>query len=401
MPVYKVKDKNGKLVKNKDGIQKYRVRVNYACKVTGEEKQLTRVAWGHETAHNMERALTQKMKNGEQVKAKKMTVQELFDEYMDSRQRSCRESTLDKNRREYRLYIQPTMENAIVEKITTAQFEKWKRWVEKKDLALQTRQHAYHLFRAFLNYGVKMGYIKENRLKQVGTFKDALYVQKEIEFYEVDEFKTYIEVARQRAEMREREHDDLMDWEYFVFFNVIFWMGLRKGECHGIRWSDIKNESKMSIRRSIAQKLKGDDKITPPKNKSSYRTLQMPAVLIAILKKHKERKMRLHNFNEDDLICGVGRSLRDSTVDRKNRRYAALAGLTKRITIHGFRHSHVSLLVNANVPIKEISRRVGHAKIEITLNTYAHLYKSSEQNAIDAMDKIMCVHEVTGLEKIA
>lgn len=56
----------------------------------------------------------------------------------------------------------------------------------------------------------------------------------------------------------------------------------------------------MHIRRSIAQKLKDGDVETPPKNKSSYRDLQIPLPLMEILNEHKERqRAATHLFNED------------------------------------------------------------------------------------------------------
>ncbi|MCL2821480.1 MAG: tyrosine-type recombinase/integrase, partial [Oscillospiraceae bacterium] len=58
------------------------------------------------------------------------------------------------------------------------------------------------------------------------------------------------------------------------------------------------------------------------------------------------------------------------------------------IKIHGFRHSHVSLLANEGINIQEIARRLGHAKVEETWNTYSHLYPREEEKAVDILNKI-------------
>ena len=113
----------------------------------------------------------------------------------------------------------------------------------------------------------------------------------------------------------------------------------------------------------------------------------MPLPLIEVLNAHKERKQLLQDFNEDDRICGNGRSLRNGTIDKKNRHYAEVAGL-KRIRIHDFRHSHASVLANAGINIQEIARRLGHAKIEETLNTYSHMYAREGEKAVDVFNKI-------------
>ena len=64
-----------------------------------------------------------------------------------------------------------------------------------------------------------------------------------------------------------------------------------------------------------------------------------------------------------------------------------LSGL-KVIRIHDFRHSHVSVLANEGINIQEIARRLGHARIEMTWNTYSHLYTREEERAVDVLDRI-------------
>lgn len=61
----------------------------------------------------------------------------------------------------------------------------------------------------------------------------------------------------------------------------------------------------------------------------------------------------------------------------------------KVIRIHDFRHSHASLFANAGVNIQEISRRLGHAKVEMTWNIYSHLYPRGEERAINVLNEIV------------
>lgn len=172
-----------------------------------------------------------------------------------------------------------------------------------------------------------------------------------------------------------------------MFFSIAFYCGLRKGEISALKWSDIDGEY-MHITRSIAQKLKGKDRETPPKNRSSIRTLQIPKPLLNILNEHKKRCKQYENFSDDFRICGGALPLRDTTVEKMNKRFAEGAGL-KKIRIHDFRHSHVSLLANAGINIQEIARRLGHSDIKMTWNTYAHLYPKEEEKAVEILNKIV------------
>ena len=84
-----------------------------------------------------------------------------------------------------------------------------------------------------LNYAVKMGYIGKNHLTTLGTFRDSMHVRGRADFYTAEEFKIYIEVAREQAEEHQRKHSELSEWEYYTFFGILFYTGLRKGECQG------------------------------------------------------------------------------------------------------------------------------------------------------------------------
>ena len=67
------------------------------------------------------------------------------------------------------------------------------------------------------------------------------------------------------------------------------------------------------------------------------------------------------------------------------RRVAAQVGIEK-IRLHDLRHSHASYLIHRGIPIIAISQRLGHEKIETTLQTYAHLYPQERDIIIDAIE---------------
>jgi len=341
MPIYKATGK-------KDGLQKYNIRINYMH--NGDSKQLTRTAYGFEAAKDLERKLTDEVKNPETQPVKKMTVQQLYDKYIKAKQYEVRETTLDRYKQNYDYFVMPTFKNARIDKITPPMLEKWKLSMEEKDLSLSTKRQAFNAFRALFVYAIKMEYyFAKNPVSKMGNFKNNSEVKKEMDFYTVDEFIQFINKAKLQAEERQKKYRDLSEWDFYVFFNIAFYTGLRKGEIYGLTWNDI-DGSYLSVKRSISQRLKGDDRILPPKNKASYRTLQMPLPLIQILKEHKKRQSHLENFKDSDIICGGKRSIRDTTLQRRSKQYATTAGI-KTIRIHDFRHSHVSVLANENINI--------------------------------------------------
>lgn len=59
------------------------------------------------------------------------------------------------------------------------------------------------------------------------------------------------------------------------------------------------------------------------------------------------------------------------------------------ISIHGFRHSHISALLSAGVPVTAVQMRVGHANPSITLEIYSHITAEQSQDAADKLEKYL------------
>ena len=114
MPIYKMTDKDGKNIK-KDGLQKYRVRINYTDSF-GKAKQIDRVAYGAEQAKQLESQLNHKLNN--QELSPKMTIEQLFNEYIQAKKTEVRETSLDKTKRILKGRIIPQFKDTKIDKLT-------------------------------------------------------------------------------------------------------------------------------------------------------------------------------------------------------------------------------------------------------------------------------------------
>ena len=381
MPIYKM---NGK----KDGKQKYRVRINYTDS-SGKSKQIDRVAYGKEEAKELERQLNCTL---HEETVKRITVQDLVIEYIKAKNHEVRETTVDKSIKILNTFVLSQLGTYKLDRLTPAVMQNWKHYIEEQktnqgqNFSLKYKKNIYGEFRTLLNYAVKMEYISKNPLLVVGTFKDVNLIKKDMDYYTASEFKKFILSARKNAVESERDTGSIYEWNYYTFFMIAFYTGMRKGEIYALKWSDISNQT-INIKRSIAQKLKGGDRETPPKNKSSIRSIQIPIPLSQALNEHKERQKNITGYSDDWRICGGINCIRDSTLEKRNKLFADCAEI-KHIRIHDFRHSHASLLINNGINIQEVARRLGHSRIEITWNTYSHLYPKEEEKAINILNKI-------------
>ena len=378
MPINKVTDKSGKPIK-KDGKQKYRVRVNYTDSM-GKNKQIERTAYGADEAKQLERELSHSVKV--ETPTKRMTFGQLWKEYSDVREKETKESTQLNRASRVNHYILPTFEHVRLDRLSIPVLQAWKQDLGEKNLKLDSKRLIFRTFSGILNYAVKMEYMNRNPLDRIGNFKAPLGEVKEMDFYTPEEFRAFIYEARTYAE----QVDNLLYWGVYVFFCVAFYTGMRRGEIGALNWNDVKG-GEVSITKTFNPRLKSDNKITPPKNKSSIRKIQIPQPLQEVLDEYYERCKTMSEFTDDNYIFGGIKPISHGTIDDANSRFADSAGV-KRIRIHDFRHSHASLLANNGINIQEIAKRLGHANVNITLKTYSHLYPKESERALMILNDI-------------
>ena len=58
------------------------------------------------------------------------------------------------------------------------------------------------------------------------------------------------------------------------------------------------------------------------------------------------------------------------------------------IRVHDLRHSHATMLINMGMNAKVIADRLGHERIETTLNTYSHLYSDTKQLVVSTLESL-------------
>lgn len=376
MPIYKSNLK-------KDGKQGYRVCVNYTDK-NGVKRRIERAVYGATEAKQVEMELLEEYGSATAVD-RRMTVKDLYDEYMKAKKHEVRASSYDKTRRILEGNVLPLLGSVRLDRLNAPTLQGWKNQIAERGIAVSTQKAIYTELRTLLNYAVRMEYLPKNPLVTVGNFKDASFTpaKEKLHYYKAEEFKSFIKAARAEAEAS----NTMVAWGQYVFFAIAYYTGMRKGEINALKWSDIDGDL-LHVRRSVSQKIKGQSIVeTPPKNKTSYRDLQLPLPLVTILDEHRVRQQKNDGWSEDFRVCGGDRCLSDTGIENANIKYAKAAKLPH-IRIHDFRHSHASLLANEGINIQEIARRLGHSKIEQTWNTYAHLYPREEERAVAILNRI-------------
>ncbi len=185
----------------------------------------------------------------------------------------------------------------------------------------------------------------------------------------------------------------------FVLFTLLAYSGCRIGELQALKWSDIDfEEHTIRITKTYynPNNNKRSYKLTPPKTDSSIRTISIDPTVIKLLQDHEtvqdELKQINHEFYIDNNFVFTGNEgypMVYRTIANRMIRLMAMTGIKKHITPHSFRHTHTSLLIEANVHIKEIQERLGHADIATTMNIYAAMTKDMKKEASTRFSNLM------------
>jgi integrase len=186
--------------------------------------------------------------------------------------------------------------------------------------------------------------------------------------------------------------------------------GMRRGEALGLKWSDLEwpcngDSGWVTVRRALTL-VNNQPHLTMPKTRTGARRIALDLHTVAALRRHRqqqanERALAAELWQEQGLVfCRQdGTPLHPWSVSRRFRTLARRAGLPP-LTLHGMRHTYATLSLVAGVPPQVLSRRLGHAKVEITLGIYGHLLPGGDQTAAGTVaDRILRAH--TDLDKQA
>lgn len=381
MPIYKLKDKPG-----------YRVQVNYTDsfgkkQVIVKQNKDTLTLKG---AKQIEAEILTEINNFS-LKNKDMALDELHQFYVSAIQNEVKISSMSTKLKRYKNQIAPYFGNKKINKITIGDFQKWKQEIINKGYSLEYSNGVYAEFNAILNFGVKYEVLKSNHLIKLGCFKNPDAPIKQHNVWKNEEFNQFINVVKHKCEEYEKtnQEDDLIQWGYYVMYNILFYCGCRKGEVYPIQWQDINfNTRVMKIRKNLLYKIKkGTYIITTPKTKGSVRDIILPHKLIDILQEHKARYSLVEGFNDSFYVCGGLIPNTDTKLAEFKNKCAKECGLHQ-IKIHEFRHSHASMLINNKVPPLAIMQRLGHSSLRELFETYAQLFKENEYAVADVIDTL-------------
>ena len=235
------------------------------------------------------------------------------------------------------------------------------------------------LLKKILDVGLRKGYYKEH---PVGLLKKLPIEKRKMQFWTVKEFKHFLSLFKND------------EYNLELLFTVLFFTGLRLGEALALTWKDIEfSTSTIHVSKSMYVN-KGEEYISSTKTKSGTRRIIINKKLIETLEGwKKEQTERLREFPTDteklQIFQDSPNTLTKNSIEKQYKKILARDSSLKKIRIHYFRHSHVSLLINQGKDYLIVKERLGHASITTTIDTYSHLYPSKQKDLADKLDELL------------
>lgn len=372
-----------KLQKKRDGLQGYRVRVNYTDPDTGAYRRIERIVYGKAEAAEMERQLSAEAKSPAPTADDRLTVAEFVPQFLSYKSAEIRTSSLVTDESRLRRHAIPFFGPLRMRAVTPRHVADWVSSLHSKGLAPNTISEVYAITKSMFSRAVELRIIPTSPFGRLRCRRKAMpdAPQHDFQFYTAEQFQRFYTSAAAAVSIAK---NPIQERQYMMFFVVAFYTGMRPGEVLALHWTDIDFPARLiRIRRTYSDRY-GEG---PVKTESSVRDIGVPAPLFEELQAHLRFQRGMPGFSPDFLVCGGPSHLVAYTVRRHKLAYASGAGLPQ-IRLHDFRHSHASLLVNNGINIQEVARRLGHSNVKETWDTYSHLYPREQDRAITVLDTV-------------
>jgi len=176
--------------------------------------------------------------------------------------------------------------------------------------------------------------------------------------------------------------------QYAVAIPFLAFTGLRSAEFRALEWTDIDfNKGTVSINKSFTDNAESK-KALDPKTESSNRTIQIDSITLNRLREHKEKYYQgVCPYVFPNRVC-------NNPITGRNFKHRILKpalqelGMDMDINLHTFRHTSVLLARQSGADILSISKRLGHASISITADTYSALFEETDLQLAEGLEKL-------------
>lgn len=352
----------------------------------GKRRQAYKVVQveGKKEAKAALRAELAKVDSGQYVAPSKLLFSECIEAWLAQERVDRGAKTLERYEDLIRKHVRPRLGHLPVQSITDATLNGiyGDLRAEPVGLAPRTINHIHRVIFAILRRAVKDKRVTQNVAEAA---EPPSVPDDEIEVLDDKQTATVLEALRGKA--------------LYPLVLVSVSTGIRRGELCALRWNDLDFErAKLRVDESLEQTKALGLRVKPPKTRSGRRILSLPALVVTELRSfwkataETRLKLGMGTVPADAFVFGhidTGAPRSPNALTREwSRALAKIKGVPA-VTWHALRHTHASQMLAAGVDIVTVSKRLGHAKPDITLRVYSHLMPGADAAAAAAVEKAL------------
>lgn len=295
---------------------------------------------------------------------------------------AIKESTLVTDISTYKVHIEEDLGQLPLTTFTVPFLDNWRTLISKKKkkngepYSPRMINKVMETLSRYFAYAVRLGYMEYNPCHSLPAIKGSRgpNAKKRPVFWEQSTFNYFLSCV-----------DDPYWYDVFLF---LFGTGCREDELFALQWADIDlGSGKAHISKTITSKTTtGKWAITSPKTERSDRYIDLQDALLVRLRARFSAEKKKDGFSSSWFVFGHLAPLSRTQLARFLDKYIELSGVP-RITPHGFRHSHATLLIRSGIDDQLIADRLGHTPAELR-KTYAHIYADSRKEMIQKLNEI-------------
>lgn len=366
--------------KLKDGTKRYKIKLYLSIdSLTGEQIIIRKqgIKTKKEAILLEARLKLEHEQNVLTAKSNKYTFKQIYELFLVEHKNTVKPGTYATTVRYAKLHILPKIANKRIDTFTVLDCQKLvNQWAEYFNSAKYPKGITQQVF----DYAIKMNIMFDNPMRKVKLPKRKGTVNEVNKFYSTEELKHFFDCVKDYGNMK-----------YLAFFRLLAFTGMRKGEALALNWSDIDFEKKqVHITKGVVLDENSNPMISTTKTKKSVRTVSLDDESLAILRKWKIEQAKelmsigINSLNKHQLLFtyDANKLYRPSYSNCWLEQIINKYNL-KKITMHGFRHSHCSLLFEMKTPIQVVQERLGHSNIKTTMDIYTHVTEKQRDEVAD------------------
>ncbi|MCM8900560.1 site-specific integrase [Caldicoprobacter algeriensis] len=345
----------------KNGVKKSKYKSGFKTKKEAE-------SWGIDEKRKLERL---------QVGTDKLTVSEFLERWIKTKEDKLAPTTLNGYKTNIR-HINEHIGNILLSKLRLIDIQEMVDNLRKSGLKYRTVKYICRVLHAALEYAIKNEYIVSNPCDGVEIAKDE--EEFAVKVYDAENLRKLLLL------LREQEHP------LYIPVLLASMRGLRRGECLGLRWSDIDFDNGVVYIENNYVVVNGRPYHKKVKTKESRRVVPIDGFILDELRAYRERMKKAGQIQT--YVCEIDGRLPDpSHISRQLKTFQRANGLPE-CRFHDLRHSFAVLQLEHGTDLDTLRRLLGHSKIGVTSDFYLHNNINLIRKAVSNLDNVIMLDDV-------